>query len=299
MNDSLNLKNSKERPLVSVALAVRNGLPFLRQQLDSLLTQTYANIEIIISDDQSTDDTPKVLNEYVSRDSRVSWSTNPNPEGLSKNFERVFGLCKGEVIFPCDADDVWMPDRIEKHMSAYEDSSIDWVYNRSVLIDSEGKIFGRLEDVVPDYFIKKRTMRENAWGSCIGGMHGSYRASVLKRAMPLDPEAGAYDCWIQLAIWPARSKFIDEVLVHWRRHDTNQSIWGEKDTAAERERKESLAIRNNRRLIESIIGNRNLPLWKRAYFFFVLYGKDLRDWYRYIKVKIFSRSRQWLLTDQK
>jgi glycosyltransferase involved in cell wall biosynthesis len=57
-------------PFVSIAIATYNGGAFLRKQLDSLLSQTYSNFEIVISDDKSTDDTQKILEEYKNKDSR-------------------------------------------------------------------------------------------------------------------------------------------------------------------------------------------------------------------------------------
>lgn len=263
-------------PLVSIAMAVRNGQPFLRAQIDSLLTQTYRNLEIVISDDQSTDDTPKILEEYTKIDNRIRWTSNPHPAGLSKNFERVFSQCKGEIIFPCDADDIWYSERIEKHVKIYSDPKIGWVYNKSILVDKDGRPLGSLEDSIPEYYVKKRNMRENAWGACIGGIHASYRSGVLKKALPLDPEAQAYDAWIQLAIYPARSVFIDEVLLAWRRHGGNESVWGGNYSKEEYEKREREATNNNLRLIKSIIRNKNLLLWKRFYFLVIFCGKSLR-----------------------
>ena len=97
-----NLESNTYQPLVSVALATYNGEKFLREQSDSLLNQTYRNIEIIISDDNSTDNTQLILREYANRDSRVKWSLNKRERGFVNNFSEAITRSVGEVIFLCE-----------------------------------------------------------------------------------------------------------------------------------------------------------------------------------------------------
>lgn len=268
------------QPFVSIAMATYNSALFVREQIDSLLSQSYQNFEIVISDDKSTDGTQDILKTYSAQDKRIRWSENPYPAGCSKNFERVFGLCVGEIIFVCDSDDAWYSDKLQMHLDAYQDKSVGWVYNRSVLVDASGVEFGHLEDTIPSYYTHKRSMLENAWGSCIGGAHASYRAYLIHRAMPMDPYAGAFDSWIQLAIWPAKSIYIDKVLQVYRRHGSNVSIWNAPNdkiaSASEVERIEKAAIENNLNLIGNLPYNKLLPIWKRVYFMFVYIAKRLR-----------------------
>lgn len=267
-------------PFVSVAMAVYNGEKFIGEMLDSLLAQTYQNFEVVISDDKSTDRTQEILDEYAKKDKRIRWSINPAPAGLSKNFERAFLQCTGEIIFVCDADDVWYPEKLAKHVEAYRDPSVMWVYNRSVLTDEHGKEIGYVEDRDPEYFTRKRSMLMNTWGSCIGGAHASYRASKLKAVMPVDPNAGAFDSWIQLAIWPGKSAFVNEILQTYRQHGRNAAGWSaatEKVDPETEKRTETLAIINNLRLVASVPFNQTLPKWKRFYFAAIYLGKFLRS----------------------
>ncbi len=261
-------------------MATFNSAPYIHEQMDSLLNQTYENFEIIVSDDKSTDSTQEILNAYCAKDKRVHWSENPSPAGCSKNFERAFALCKGEIIFVCDSDDAWYKDKVQLHVDAYQDAKVGWVYNRSVLVDAKGVEFGHLEDTIPTYFTHKRSMLENAWGSCIGGAHASYRADLIHRCMPMDPFAGAFDSWIQLAIWPRKSVFINKVLQIYRRHGTNVSVWNDPKSggiSAEKIKEiERVAIENNIRLIGHLPYNRSLPVWKRVYFMLVYLGKKWR-----------------------
>lgn len=120
-------------PLVSIVLATYNGGTYLREQLDSVLAQTYPNLEIVVTDDGSTDDTIPILEEYATRFSRIRLlPVGPNV-GYVKNFERGCGAANGDFIALCDQDDWWHPQKIEKLVAAIGDASI--VYADSELCD--------------------------------------------------------------------------------------------------------------------------------------------------------------------
>ena len=86
-------------PLVSIALTTYNGGKLIREQIDSLLAQTYTNFEIVISDDGSNEETIQILNEYAQTDPRVRWSRSPLGRGYVNNTQNAISLCKGEIIF--------------------------------------------------------------------------------------------------------------------------------------------------------------------------------------------------------
>lgn len=270
---------TEEKPLVSIAMTTFNSAPYLREQVDSLLNQTYQNFELVISDDASKDGTVEILEEYTRLDSRVTWSSNPKPNGCSLNFERAISLCKGEIIFLCDSDDTWYLDKIEQHMEVYKNKNIGWVYNRSVLTDKNNKELGYIEDTISNYFTRKRSMLEYAWGSCIGGAHASFRAALIKKLIPWGPEVGPHDPYLELAIWPAKSFFIDKVLQTYRQHGSNDSGWDvtKKVLSPEEFRKrETLAISNNLRLIKNIPLKPGIAIWKKLFFLIVYLLKVIR-----------------------
>jgi len=92
---------------ISVALCTYNGELYLREQLESILKQTFPPDEIIICDDGSTDTTIKILEEFR-RKSFIPVKVYYNKEnlGVSKNFEKAISLCSGDIIFLSDQDDV-------------------------------------------------------------------------------------------------------------------------------------------------------------------------------------------------
>ena len=105
----------KHGPLVSIALCTYNGAGFIAEQLDTLITQTYAPIEIIAVDDSSTDETFNILMAYAAKYSQIKIYKNENNIGFAANFERAATLCDGELIALCDQDDLWHPQKIELH----------------------------------------------------------------------------------------------------------------------------------------------------------------------------------------
>jgi glycosyltransferase involved in cell wall biosynthesis len=119
--------------LVSIAMCTYNGERFLQEQLDSILNQSYTNLEIIICDDCSKDNTINIIKKYQKIDHRIILCQNKTNLGFSKNFEKAISLCKGEFIALCDQDDIWKLNKIEKFIA--EIGSNVLIYSDAILID--------------------------------------------------------------------------------------------------------------------------------------------------------------------
>ena len=109
------MKNSR-KPLVSVVMPTYNAGSFLAASIDSILSQTYKNIEFIIVDDASNDKTPKVLRLYKKLDKRVKIITNKINLGVSRSANIAVSSAKGKFIARMDSDDISTPDRIKKQV---------------------------------------------------------------------------------------------------------------------------------------------------------------------------------------
>src|SRR5215210_4494281 len=132
-------------PLVSIVIATYNGERFLRPQLDSLLQQTYSNIEIIAVDDCSSDNTLDILKEYQKKHKNFQVYKNEKNIGLIKNFEKGIVLSKGDYISICDQDDIWHLHKISRMMSEIGDCCM--VYCDSEIIDeNESPLNKKLSD---------------------------------------------------------------------------------------------------------------------------------------------------------
>src|SRR4051812_29514296 len=120
-----------EFPLVSIIVCTYNGEQFLEEQLQSVVNQTYPNIEITISDDKSTDQTAAILKKYEEKNN-IQVRYNEMNIGFLKNFELAVGMASGNYIAFCDQDDIWLPNKIERLLGAISDHSL--VYSNSLLI---------------------------------------------------------------------------------------------------------------------------------------------------------------------
>ena len=104
-------------PHVTVLLSVYNGERFLAEAIDSILCQSYKNFEFIIIDDASTDSTAEILKRYEREDSRIKIVTNAVNLRLAASLNKGISLASGELIARMDADDVSLPDRLEKQVA--------------------------------------------------------------------------------------------------------------------------------------------------------------------------------------
>lgn len=135
MNKS-DLNNTQKQPLVSIVVATYNGERFLREQLDSIIGQSYSNLEIIIQDDGSSDATMTVLETYKKRDQRVQLFQNKKKLGINKNFFDLIAKSTGEYIAISDQDDIWHLNKIETLVHGIGEKSL--IYTDSTLINGYG-----------------------------------------------------------------------------------------------------------------------------------------------------------------
>lgn len=104
------LRHSVEKglaPFVSIGMPVYNGERYIREALNSLLNQTFADFELIISDNASTDATEEICKKYATKDSRIRYIRQPANRGASSNFKFVLDEARGEYFMWAAADDVW------------------------------------------------------------------------------------------------------------------------------------------------------------------------------------------------
>lgn len=206
------------RPLISIALCTYNGAAFLREQLDSLIAQTTSDFEIVAVDDCSTDETPEILAQYQKRDPRLRVERNLTNLGFRKNFERALLLARGSLIAPCDQDDIWLPDKLEKLLRAIGEHAL--AYCDSEFIDELGE---PLHKAMSDTMILLSTLDPVpfAAGNCVSGHAMLFRRALLEHALPV-PDCFYYDWWLAAVAANAGGVIhCGEKLVKYRLHDRN------------------------------------------------------------------------------
>lgn len=125
---------------ISVVMAAFNAEKYLREAMDSILAQTYGDLELIVLDDKSTDGSLQILKEYAAADPRVVVLENEQNMGLTKSLNKGLAVAKGEYIARMDADDISVPDRFAKQV-AFLDSHPDYTFVSCIgrYIDEEGR----------------------------------------------------------------------------------------------------------------------------------------------------------------
>jgi glycosyltransferase involved in cell wall biosynthesis len=126
-------------PRVSIGVPVYNGEQYIRHTLDCLLAQTCRDIEIIVTDNGSTDSTPRIVKDYAARDARIRFVSNGSNLGPARNYNRCLELARGEYFKWNPADDVCAADFVEKCVNVLDaDPSVVLAHTRTTMIDAGG-----------------------------------------------------------------------------------------------------------------------------------------------------------------
>lgn len=130
-----------QKPLVSVVCLCYNQASFVEEAITSVLTQTYPHIQLIVVDDASTDNSPVIIRSIVSKHPSIAYLLLPENLGNCRAFNRGLALAKGEFIIDLAADDVFMPERIERQVEFFSslDASCGVVFTDALYIDEQGK----------------------------------------------------------------------------------------------------------------------------------------------------------------
>lgn len=124
--------------MLSVALCTYNGEHYIREQLESILNQTMKVDEIIVCDDGSTDETLSILHVFAnSHPTTVHIHRNDHRLGYFENFKKAISLCKGDLIFLADQDDIWHPDKVSSiHEYFLQHPEKQVVFTNGTLLDT-------------------------------------------------------------------------------------------------------------------------------------------------------------------
>jgi glycosyltransferase involved in cell wall biosynthesis len=237
-------------PLVSVAMATCEGERFLAAQLDSLLAQSWGNLEIVVSDDLSTDRTWEILQQYAGR-GRVRILRNERRLGIAKNFENAVRACTGELIALSDQDDIWKPEKIRTLVGELGDFSL--IYGRvEEVLGANGEI--ELEPVSHQI---SAFARRNGTGRAVPHLLSEnwvvshsllFRRSVLDLALPFPESYPHHDWWLALtAATQGGIRFLDRSLQLYRRHSRSATYRSDDERAAARDERRRGALGGLRR----------------------------------------------------
>ena len=121
-------------PIVSVIINCYNGSKYIEKALESALSQSYKNLEIIVWDNQSTDKSASIFNSY--NDARQKYCYAPEHTDLGGGRAHAFGQCLGEFVAILDTDDLWLPCKLEKQIPLFEDEDVGIVISDTLFLRS-------------------------------------------------------------------------------------------------------------------------------------------------------------------
>ncbi|MBU1659127.1 glycosyltransferase family 2 protein [bacterium] len=205
-------------PLVSIALAAYNGEKYLKEQLESIYGQSYSNLEVIVFDDCSSDNTVNILEEYR-QTKGLKYFVNDTNLGYVKNFEKAIGSCQGEYIALADQDDIWLENKIETLLKNIGDNLL--IHSDTSLMDASGNITKlRWKNEIQSH----KTFDDFLFSNVVTGCSVLMKKELLKRALPF-AEGLAYHDWY-LALCAARESkicYLNLPLTLYRQHDTQDT----------------------------------------------------------------------------
>ena len=208
--------------MISVCMASYNGGKYIREQLESILSQLPSDVEIVIADDGSTDDTLQVVESL--NEPRIRMLPAEKHLGVIYNYERALLASKGEIVFLADQDDVWLPGKVTKVLDALKEFDLvahdAWMLRPS---ESSWTRSGKLNDIRA----YKSGVVANWWKNSFTGCCMAFRRNVLDKALPFPKNLPMHDQWLGLVAEKYfKVKSIDEPLVEYRQHSSNATHIG-------------------------------------------------------------------------
>ena len=228
-------------PLVSVAMATYNGANYLKEQLSSILGQTYSNLEIVITDDASSDETLTILRDFEKSHHRIKIFRHRTNQGITASFEHSIRNCLGDFIAISDQDDIWEPNKIEVLINAMENE--DAICSDSELIDKHGlsmnKRISSLVNLKSFYSGAPFLM-----GLCLPGHSLMMQGDFARYILPM-PREIMYDRWISYCAAANNGiRYVHLPLVKYRQHESNHFGVGQsKNKRAHISKKEKFRIK--------------------------------------------------------
>lgn len=213
---------------VDILLATYNGENYLREQLDSILNQTYTDFRLLISDDMSTDKTYEILEEYKQKDKRITIFKQEKNTGVVSNFEFLLEQVENKYYAFSDQDDIWNKDKLERSILKLENENADIVFTDLEVVDNNKetiyKSYWELKEF-KDKILKYNSFEALYLNNYVTGCTMLAKAETIKKCLPL-PKTSKYvlhDYWISLIVSQSgKIIFLEEPTIKYRQHKNNK-----------------------------------------------------------------------------
>lgn len=198
--------------MISVCLATYNGSLYIQEQIISVLNQLSQIDELLIGDDGSVDNTISIINSIG--DNRIRFLSITGKLGVVRNFERILVEAKGDYIFLCDQDDIWLPTKVAECVDALQNH---------LLVVTDCKVVGHnLDEIYPSFFQLRRSGKgifKNICKNTYLGCCMAFRRELLNIGLPIPAKIPMHDMWLGLlAETQGTVLFLPKNLSLYRRH---------------------------------------------------------------------------------
>mgnify|MGYP005993589457 CR=1 FL=1 len=204
---------NESKLLVSIITPVFNSEKFLRDCLNSVINQTFTNWEMILVDDSSSDNSVEIVKEYVKKDSRFKfYKLNKNSgSGVARNL--AIEKSKGDIIAFLDSDDVWVKDKLKKHLSYMEKTNASFSHTSYGFINEDGEKINKTYHV-SNFPITYEHLLKRTEISCLTAMYDVRK--IGKRYMPDLRRKQDYALWLSILKDDIKAYPLDEELAFYR-----------------------------------------------------------------------------------
>lgn len=217
--------------MVAILMATYNGETYMKEQLDSLFTQTYQDFKLYVSDDASTDATYSILQSYQKKypEKVFLYRNNTDHHGAKHNFMGLMLRHKAQYVMLCDQDDVWKPRKIEMTMQKMYQLEEEYGESTPILVHTDLEVVDQSLQTVSTSFKKamganySRThLRQIVIQNIVTGCTALYNYALAKLLVSDPPYMIMHDWWLVLVASAfGMIDHIDEQTILYRQHGNN------------------------------------------------------------------------------
>ena len=217
--------------MVEILLAVYNGEKYLKQQIDSIINQSYENWKLLIFDDGSNDATEKIVSEYVKQmPNKIFYEKSlTNSKSAVYSFAHLLNLSKEKYVAFCDHDDVWIEDKLKISVNAIKRLEKEFfneailVYTDLFVVDENLKLIKKSMMKSQKLKLKEKPLNRLLVQNNVTGCTMLFNRQLINICGKIPKSAVMHDWWLSLvAAAFGKTKFLNVKTVHYRQHSNNQ-----------------------------------------------------------------------------
>ncbi len=226
-------KTTTKHTSLAILLATYNGAKYLKEQLNSLLTQTYNDFTIYIHDDNSTDATLSIIQEYTANHNNIILLQDPQTiRGAKGSFGWLMEQVEAQYYMFCDQDDVWLPTKIQQSIELIKKKEIQNGTNTPIVINSDLQVVDQnLKTINESMWVTSKlnpTLLQQLKYLQVYNFSTGCTMIINKQSrdisLPIPPEALMHDSWITLKTLSSSGKVysLPKPTILYRQHQNNE-----------------------------------------------------------------------------